>query len=128
MSAYDDLIAYQKDTQALSEVMGRLGWDQETVMPRGAADQRAEEMAAMESVLHARRGDARVAAWIADIDAASLDQAGQAQLREIKRGYERSQKVPVELASQLARVTSQAQGIWAQARADEAKNQKFKKH
>lgn len=119
MSSFNDLMAFQRETQALVQVAGRLGWDQETMMPRAAAPQRAEEMAAMESVLHARRGDARVAAWIADIDAASLDQAGQAQLREITRGYERSQKVPVELASQLARVTSQAQGIWAQARADE---------
>ena len=59
MSAYDDLMAYQRETEALAQVAGRLGWDQETVMPRGAADQRSEEMAAMENVLHARRIDIR---------------------------------------------------------------------
>ena len=59
MTAYDDLMAYQRDTQALAQVAGRLGWDQETMMPRGAAAQRGEEMAAMESVLHARRTDPR---------------------------------------------------------------------
>ena len=32
MSAYDDLMAYERDTQALGQVAGRLGWDQETVM------------------------------------------------------------------------------------------------
>lgn len=42
MSAYDDLMAFQKETEALGQVMGRLGWDQETMMPRGAAPQRAE--------------------------------------------------------------------------------------
>ena len=26
MSAYDDLMAYQRETEALSTVMGRLGW------------------------------------------------------------------------------------------------------
>ena len=46
MTAYDDLMAFTRDTQALGEVLGRLGWDQETMMPRGAAAQRAEEMAA----------------------------------------------------------------------------------
>ena len=55
MSAYDDLMAYTRTTEALSAVAGRTGWDQETMMPQGAADQRAEEMAALEAVLHARR-------------------------------------------------------------------------
>ncbi|AHM05028.1 Thermostable carboxypeptidase 1 [Roseibacterium elongatum DSM 19469] len=52
MTALTDLLAYQRQTEALSQVMGRLGWDQETVMPRGATEQRAEEMAALEAVLH----------------------------------------------------------------------------
>jgi Zn-dependent M32 family carboxypeptidase len=38
MSAMSDLLAYQRQTEALSQVMGRLGWDQETVMPPGAAN------------------------------------------------------------------------------------------
>ena len=47
MAAYDDLMAFQRETSALGEVAGRLGWDQETMMPRGAAEQRGEEMGAM---------------------------------------------------------------------------------
>ncbi|WP_170557078.1 carboxypeptidase M32 [Ruegeria atlantica] len=117
MSAYDDLMAFQRETSALGEIAGRLGWDQETVMPRGAAPQRAEEMAAIEAVLHARRSDPRVAEWL---DAADpQDAVGQAQLREIRRSYERTVKVPADLATAIARVTSAAQGTWAQARADE---------
>lgn len=117
MSAYDDLIAYQKDTQALSEVMGRLGWDQETMMPRGAADQRAEEMAAMESVLHARRTDPRVGDWLDEAEA--TDDVARANLRLIRREYDRATKVPADLAKALAKATSRAQGIWAEARANE---------
>ena len=37
MTAYDDLMAFQRQTEALAQVAGRLGWDQETVMPEGAA-------------------------------------------------------------------------------------------
>lgn len=117
MSTYDDLIAYQKDTQALAEVMGRLGWDQETMMPRGAADQRSEEMAAMESVLHARRTDPRVGDWLAGAEAS--DDVARANLRLIRREYDRATKVPADLAKALARATSRAQGIWAEARAGE---------
>ena len=50
-AAYDDLMAFQRTTEALGQVSGRLGWDQETVMPRGSAPQRAEEMGALEEVL-----------------------------------------------------------------------------
>lgn len=119
MTAYDDLMAHQRETEALAQVAGRLGWDQETVMPRGAAPQRAEEMAAMESVLHARRIDPRVADWLEQIDGNTLDDVGRANLRHIRRSHDRASKVPAQLAARIARVTSQAQGIWAEARAED---------
>lgn len=117
MTAYDDLMAFQRETEALGQVAGRLGWDQETVMPRGAAEQRAEEMAAMEGVLHARRTDPRIADWLGQ--AVAVDEVAAAQLRLIRRSYERATKVPARLAQEIARVTSMAQGIWAEARAKE---------
>ncbi|MGR3759366.1 carboxypeptidase M32 [Roseobacteraceae bacterium NS-SX3] len=117
MSAFDDLMAFERETQALGQLAGRLGWDQETMMPRGAAPQRGEEMAAIEAVLHARRSDPRVAEWLETAEA--RDEAGGAQLREIRRAYERAVKVPANLAKKLAQVTSEAQGKWAQARADD---------
>ena len=40
MTALQDLLAFQRETEALAAIAGRLGWDQETVMPRGAAEQR----------------------------------------------------------------------------------------
>lgn len=122
MSAYDDLMAFNRETEALSQVAGRLGWDQETMMPRGAAPQRGEEMAAMESVLHSRRMDPRVADWLEGIDEKTLDTVGNANLRHIRRDFERANKVPAALATRIARVTSEAQGIWAEARAADAYN------
>ena len=116
MSAFDDLMAFQRETEALSQIAGRLGWDQETMMPRGAAPQRGEEMAAIEGVLHARRVDSRIADWLGMIDEGHLDEAGSAQLRHIRRSHARASKVPAALAARLARVTSEAQGIWAEAR------------
>ncbi|MFP4274555.1 MAG: carboxypeptidase M32 [Paracoccaceae bacterium] len=115
MTAFTALMAHARETQALAQVAGRLGWDQETVMPRGAAEQRAEEMAAMEHVLHARRCDPRLAEWLELAD--PPDAAGAAQLRLIRREHERATRVPATLAASLARVTSRAQGIWAEARA-----------
>lgn len=116
MAAYDDLMRYQRETEALGQIAGRLGWDQETMMPRGAADQRSQEMAAIEGVLHGRRVDPQLGDWLAQIDDADLDHVGQAQMRHIRRSYARNSKVPADLAAEIARVTSKAQGIWAEAR------------
>ncbi len=48
--------------------------------------------------------------------AEDLDEEAIAQLRHIRRSYERASKVPAKLAAEIARVTSEAQGIWAEAR------------
>ncbi len=117
MTAYDDLMAFQRQTEALAQVAGRLGWDQETMMPRGAAEQRSEEVAAMEGVLHARRTDPRIADWLAAAEPA--DEVAIAQMRHIRRSHARMVKVPSALAQEIARVTSVAQCIWAEARAND---------
>ena len=119
MTAYDDLMARERDTEALAQVAGRLGWDQETVMPRGAVDQRAEESGAMESVLHERRCDPARGHLLAEAEEEvdPGDAEACAQLRLIRRDHKRATRVPADLAVALARVTSRAQGQWAEARA-----------
>ncbi|WP_213683869.1 carboxypeptidase M32 [Roseicyclus sp.] len=114
MSALGALLAFQRETEALGQVMGRLGWDQETMMPRGAAVQRGEEMAALEGVLHARRTDPRVGEWLDQATPSS--EAEAAQLRLISHSYARACRVPGDLAAEIARVTSVSQGKWAAAR------------
>lgn len=118
-TAFENLMAYARQTTALGEISGRLGWDQETMMAEGSAVQRSEEMAAMEGVLHSRRTDPKMTEWLAEIDDTALDQAGQAQMRLLRREHARNSKVPGDLAAEIARTTSAAQGIWAQARASE---------
>ncbi|SDE78364.1 carboxypeptidase Taq [Celeribacter baekdonensis] len=117
MSAFDDLMGFTRETRALGAIMGRLNWDQETMMPRGAAEQRGEEFEALENVLHTRKSDPRLGDWLSSIDPSSLDAESQAQLRHIRRSYERTVKIPARLAAELAKVTSMAQGVWAEARA-----------
>lgn len=117
MTAYADLMAFQRETEALAQVAGRLGWDQETMMPDGAGPQRAEEHGAMASILHARRTDPRVGDWLQAATAG--DDVAAANLRHIRRSFDRATKVPARLATELAQTTSRAHRIWASARADE---------
>ncbi len=113
--AFEALMAHARETTALEQVAGRLGWDQETVMPRGAAGQRGEELAAIEGVLHARRTDPRLADWLAAAE--PPDDVARAQMAKIRRSHDRARRVPARLAQEIARVTSLSQGLWAEARA-----------
>ena len=117
MSAYDALMQFQRETEALGQIAGRLGWDQETMMPAQATPQRAEEHGAMANILHARRIDPRVGEWLVAADPA--DDVAAANLRQIKRSFDRTAKVPAVLAAELAKTTSLAHRVWAGARADE---------
>jgi carboxypeptidase Taq len=117
MSALAELLAYSRQTEALAQVAGRLGWDQQTVMPRGANALRSEEMAALEAVLHARRTDPRLGDWLNRAEPDSSETA--AMLRELRRAYARNTRVPARLAEELARVTALAQTAWEDARAAE---------
>ena len=114
MTAFQNLMAFQRETEALGQVMGRLGWDQETVMPAGAGAQRAEEMGALDGVLHGRRTDPRIGEWLETAEAP--DAAGVRQLEEIRFSFERTQRVPAKLSAALARTTSLAHRVWAEAR------------
>ena len=96
MTAFEELMAFSRDTEALAQIAGRLGWDQETMMPRGAATQRGDEMAAIEAVLHARRTDPRIADWLEQ--ARPTDAAGRRALELIGRSYRRNACIPPTLA------------------------------
>ncbi len=115
MGAYDDLMAFVRQTEAVSSVAGRTAWDQETMMPPGAAAMRGEEMAALEAVIHARTSDPRIGDWLAQVGTPE-DPVAAAQVGHIRRSYERAVKVPANLAVRLAQVTSLGQGDWAAAR------------
>jgi carboxypeptidase Taq len=117
MTAYAELMEFQRQIEALAGIAGLLGWDQETMMPRGAAHQRGEQMAAIEGVLHERRTDPRIGDWLSM--AVAEDDVARANLLHIRRRFDRNNKVPARLAAEIARVTSLAQGIWAEARAAE---------
>lgn len=115
--SYDNMMSFLRVTEALAEVAGRTGWDQETMMPPGAAPQRAEEAAALKTVLHDRSTDPRLGAWLEEITPKTPVQA--ANLRILRHEYMRSCRLPADLVAEIARTTSLAHRAWAEARAAE---------
>lgn len=118
-NSYPALMEFVRDTVALAQVSGHLGWDQETMMPKGASHQRGAWMGAMEKVLHQRQSDPRIGDWLASLEGQALGVVEAANVREIRRSFDRATKVPEALAAEIAETTSLSQGIWAEARANE---------
>ena len=115
--AFTELMQFQQDTEALASIAGRLSWDQETMMPEGSAEQRATEQAAIIRTIHIRNTDPRIADWLDKITPKGKEES--ANIRLIKKNYEKACKVPGDLNASIARVTSKAHGIWANARQNE---------
>lgn len=118
-SAYQSLCDHARQTATLASVGSLLGWDQETYMPPAGAAFRAEQQAMIAEMAHARATDPRVGDWLSacESDAAVKDDPRfAANLRELRRDYDRATKLPGALVAELAKVGSQAQEVWKEAR------------
>jgi len=113
---YDELLAHQREASLLSSTSALLAWDQETYMPGGAGERRAEQLALLAKLAHERGTDPRIADWLANAEG-SDDPDEQACVREWRRDYERATRLPSALVVELASTESRAQQAWAEARA-----------
>ncbi len=119
MQAYLQLEARQKKIAALDNAMGILHWDQETMMPAGAAPARASVLAELSVMVHDLETADGLEELIlqAEADAASLNPWQQANLREIRHGFVHANAVPAELVEKLVLASSKAGMTWREARA-----------
>ena len=111
MSAYQILMEYQHQTEALSKIAARLDWDQETMMPSGAISDRSQESAALEKTLHARRSSTELGELLAAARQTQLAAAEQRQVQLIEQSYQRNCKVSEEISVALAGLTSKSQHL-----------------
>ena len=120
---YANLTRRLRETATLASVGELLAWDQETMMPPSAAQFRAEELSVVSSLVHRKATDAAVGELIVSCEAdATLvgDPAIAANLREIRRDYDRALKLPTELVAEISETSSLAMEAWKQARAKSA--------
>src|SRR5262245_12188727 len=118
--AYADLIRRVRDAGVLASCAGLLGWDERTYMPRAGAGHRGEQMALLATLGHEMLTDPRVGELLSAVEGTPFvrdsESDAAANAREIRRTYTRAVKLPKELVEEIARVTTQAQGVWQEAR------------
>lgn len=98
-----------------------LGWDRATKMPDGGLDARRGQMSALERHFRELVTAPEVEEWLGDADAASeeLDPWERANLREMRRLYDRFAAVPLDLVETWLEKGVECRGVWRQARPDD---------
>ena len=101
----------------LAQAAGLLVWDQNTYMPAGGAEARAQQLASLSRVQHEKLTDGQVGQWLEDMTGTfSEDSDEGALVARARRAYERATKLPEDFVEALSRQASRAQGVWAEAR------------
>ncbi len=117
---------YQKLRQRLGEIhdlersSAVLEWDQQTNMPPGGAEARAEQTATLRKTAHSWFVADEVGEWLAALRPVAAewdyDSDAAALVRVASRDYEKARKIPPELVAEMARVSAMAYEAWVKAR------------
>jgi len=117
-SPYKQLEQEFKRLHAFRGALSLLRWDAAVMMPRGSADVRGEQLAALETEYHSLLTVPRITRLLdrAQANTHGLNDWQIANLREMRRQRDHAIATPVSLVSRLARATSQAEVRWLEAR------------
>jgi carboxypeptidase Taq len=113
-----DLAAEMHD---LGHVTAVLGWDQQVNMPKGGAEERGLQSAALGKIMHEKFTSDAVGQLIADLEDevgdlnAETDEARAVKV--VKRQYEKQTKVPLSLLMERIKATTMAHEAWVEAKA-----------
>jgi carboxypeptidase Taq len=118
MKAYQQLEARKKRASALNNALGILSWDQQTMMPDGAAPARASVLAELSVMMHEMESGSELSDLIdqAESEAGQLDDWQSANLREIRHQFIHANAMPADLVEKIVLAQSESHMTWRVAR------------
>jgi carboxypeptidase Taq len=110
----------------LEKAIAVLQWDQETCLPPWGVEERAEQLALLEEIVHRRLTEPETERLLAELGSTQDNPRGDEGLAEIERDflrvmrrkYDRAIKLPADFVTAAARAEGLSQPAWAQARRD----------
>ena len=118
MQAYQELEARKKRVSALNNALGILHWDQQTMMPDGAAPARASVLAELSVMQHEMETSSALSDLLdqAEAEADHLDAWQRANLREIRHQFIHANAMPADLVERIVLAQSDSHMTWREAR------------
>ena len=115
------------EIQRINSAASVLSWDQETYMPAGGGEARAEQIAVLQGLAHQKLVSSDIqqllSQWIdpatglaADPSHETWDEPSRSLLREVWRDFSRAKKLPSDFVVKLSRECSLAQQVWTEAK------------
>ncbi len=117
LTSLREILAEVADLERAAAV---LGWDQETYIPPGGVESRAQQLSTLRRLAHERFTAAAVGRLLdqAEGETAGLDHDSDARslVRVTRRDYEANRKLPPQLVSEIVHAEAVAQPAWVRAR------------
>jgi carboxypeptidase Taq len=115
---YEQLEQEFRRLHAFRGALSLLRWDAAVMMPRGSADVRGEQLAALETEHHALLTTPKVARLLerAEAGASQLEDWPLANLHEMRRQRDHAIATPPSLIARLAKATARAEVFWVEAK------------
>jgi len=118
LNLYAELTAHLRRVNTLESVVELLGWDEQVMLPAGAAVKRAEQSAALAEVSHAAASQPEVGRWLTELETGpTLSEEERAVVAQARKDYDRATKLPAEFVREKAAQISAGYHAWAKARA-----------
>jgi len=118
--AYAELSARQRTTALLESCASVLGWDEQTYMPKGGAEHRANQLSLLAGMCHERATALELGELLSEIEGSPMvadpDSVVASNVREVRRDYDRATKLPRRLVEELSHTATLSQQVWVQAR------------
>jgi carboxypeptidase Taq len=119
-AAYSQLLHWSREASLLASCAELLAWDEETYMPPGGVAHRGQQMGLLAGLHHERLTDPRLDELLAAVEGSALVRdplsPEAVNVRELRRLYDRTCRLPRSLVEEIAQITCLAQQEWAIAR------------
>ena len=115
--AYNTLVHKLTQVATLGSVSSVLGWDEQVNLPPEGAGHRAAQLGLLAGVVHGRATDPALGEAIDAAGETTQEGSPEASVvRNARRRFDRSTKLPSRLVTELSETTTLAQQAWVDAR------------
>lgn len=117
-SGLETLKSRMAELNALGAALAMMEWDQQTYMPRGGAEARAEHLGLLSRMRHETFVADETRRAIEAAKSEARDENDAAMVRVVQRDLDLATKIPVALVEEKSKLASLAHEQWVKARAE----------
>src|SRR4051812_15413658 len=118
-NAYRELINLLREVALFGSIGSLMGWDERVQMPAKGAEHRSNQSSLLARKVHEQFTSPRIDELLRIVESGGFSGDGDvgANIREIRRQYDRATKLPGSLVEEMAKTEVLAQNAWGEARA-----------